>query len=37
MWMSKVTVARLLTALVLIAPAVALMSGGVLPPGVTWT
>lgn len=35
--MSKVTVARLLTALVLIAPVVVLMSGGVVPPGVSWT
>ncbi|SPL92505.1 unnamed protein product [[Actinomadura] parvosata subsp. kistnae] len=37
MWMSKVTVARLLTAVVLITPVVMLIAGAVLPPGVSWT
>ncbi len=38
--MSKVTVARLFTAIVLITPLVTLLaggSGGFVPPGVSWT
>jgi hypothetical protein len=36
MWMFKVTVARLLTAVVLVTPVIMLI-GGAVPPGVSWT
>jgi hypothetical protein len=35
--MFKVTVARLLTAIVLTTATVAVMTGGAVPPGVSWT
>jgi hypothetical protein len=36
MWMLKVMVARLLTAIVLITPVI-MVVGGAVPPGVSWT
>jgi hypothetical protein len=37
MWMSKVTVTRLLAAIVMITSVMVLIGGGALPPGVSWT